>query len=129
MNRFEFKVFGNPVAQGRPRFFRRGNFVGVYDPKTSKSWKESIRWQAIENGAKIMEGPLCMTLHFFLSRPKTLPRKILHHVKKPDIDNLAKGIKDSLRGICYRDDSQITKLIASKEYGNQPGVIISIWEV
>jgi len=47
----DFFVYGNPVAQGRPRFARRGNFVATYDPKESKSWKETVKWQAIENKA------------------------------------------------------------------------------
>ena len=30
------RVDGEPVAQGRPRFARRGGFVQAYDPKKSK---------------------------------------------------------------------------------------------
>jgi Holliday junction resolvase RusA-like endonuclease len=61
-----FKVFGYPVAQGRPRFYRRGNFVGAYDPATSKDWKNTVKWQAIEimkaENLLPLEGPLSMTL-------------------------------------------------------------------
>lgn len=128
MNRIEFRVYGNPVAQGRPRFFRKGNFVGAYDPQKSKSWKETIKWQALENGARIMDGALSMSVYFFLQRPKSLPKKVIHHTKKPDLDNLLKAVKDGLKGICYRDDSQIIVCSMSKEYGEQPGAMITIWQ-
>jgi len=139
MKRIEFKVFGNPVAQGRPRFFRKGDFVGCYDPKTSKSWKETIKWQAIETLSSksgkydpvvhITQGAITMTLNFILPRPKSLPKKVIHHIKKPDLDNLAKAVKDALKGIAYRDDSQIVSLIVTKEYGEQTGVMVTIMEI
>lgn len=113
---FEFTVYGNPVAQGRPKFYRRGNHVGAYDPIKSKDWKSEVRWQAIERGAKIQDGPLIMRLYFYLPRPKSLPKKVQHHTKKPDLDNLVKGVKDGLKGICYHDDSQVIELQAYKQY-------------
>ncbi|EHM37850.1 RusA family crossover junction endodeoxyribonuclease [Anaeroglobus geminatus] len=36
-------VYGNPVAQGRPRFSRQGGFVKAYDPIKSKAYKALIR--------------------------------------------------------------------------------------
>ena len=38
---------------------------------------------------------------------------------KSDIDNLSKFVMDSLCGIAYMDDRQVTKLIATKEMDNQ----------
>jgi len=124
----EFKVYGDPVAQGRPRFFRKGNFVGTYDPEKSKSWKESVKWQAIEymRNRQMINGAIRMELNFFLQRPKSLPKKVIKHIKRPDIDNLAKAVKDALRSICYRDDSQIVYCIITKDYAEQTGVWVRI---
>lgn len=129
-----FVVFGDAVPQGRPRAFRRGQFIGFYDPKESKSWKETVKWQAIQFKIhhkidKLLETPLIMSLQFYLQRPRSLPKKVIYHTKKPDLDNLIKGIKDALKGIIYRDDSQIIHLIASKDYGSTPRVEISIKEI
>lgn len=129
MKKIELKIYGNPKAQARPRFFRRGNFVGTYEPKDSKGWKESIQLQAIAQKVEFLQGALSMSLHFFFMKPKSMPKKIYYHVKKPDLDNCVKACKDALKGICYRDDSQIVRLIAEKEYNAQPGVIIDIWEM
>lgn len=57
-----------------------------------------------------------MDLVFLLPRPKSLPKKIIHHTKKPDLDNLTKSIKDALEGIFFKNDSQITELKSLKMY-------------
>lgn len=125
----KFRVYGYPRAQGRPRFARVGKFVKTYDPKESKDWKDSVRTQAILNKVAMLQGPLRMALTFYLPRPKTLPKKVLHHSKRPDLDNCIKAVWDSLKGITYADDSQVVKLIATKEYHPEPGVLIIIDEI
>ena len=70
-----------------------------------------------------------MQLYFHLPRPKSLPKRVVHHVKKPDADNLAKAIKDAMRGVVYKDDSQIVELIVRKQYGDPPRVVIAVEEI
>lgn len=48
---------------------------------------------------------------------------------KPDTDNLAKIILDSLNGLAYKDDAQVTVLHINKEYGEQAKVIVEIKEI
>ena len=119
-------VKGIPLAQGRPRFFRRGKMVGCYDPARSKSWKETVKWQAIEQKAEILPNALSMRLSFRLPRPKSLPKKVKEHTRKPDLDNLVKAVKDALKGVCYKDDAQIVELVATKQYNENTGVMINI---
>jgi len=124
-----FIVYGSPVPQGRPRFFRRGNHVGTYDPDKSRTWKQDVKASVLDQLKKqvaILDGPLSVILDFYLPRPKSLPKKVQYHIKKPDADNLAKAIKDALRGIIYRDDSQIVILTVLKKYGDPPRVVIGI---
>jgi Holliday junction resolvase RusA-like endonuclease len=131
--KFRFEIYGNPVPQGRPRAFRRGGYIGMYDPKPSKDWKETIRWQALKQNPKIFLGALKMKLTFLLPRPKSLPKKVVHHIKKPDCDNLIKAAKDALKGICYKDDSQIIEIYAIKKYAvpglEKTGIVGEIEEV
>lgn len=46
--------------------------------------------------------------------------------KKPDCDNIAKIILDALNGILYPDDSQITMLLVSKRYSENPRVEVTL---
>ena len=135
MNPIVITVYGVPVAQGRPRFFRRGNHVGAFDPKKSRDYKDSIKMQAIEqlrfNGhiPPLCEGALTMQVLAYLPRPKTLSKKVVHHIKRPDADNIAKGCKDALKGVVYKDDSQIVELLVRKSYGDPPRVVIGLRKV
>lgn len=128
-------VYGTPVAQGRPRFARIGNGVRTYDPEKSRDWKQGVRLQALEQLRKdgpvptVYEGAVRMEVHAYLPRPKTLPKRIIHHTRKPDADNVAKGVKDALKGVIYRDDSQVIELLVRKSYGDPPRVVIGLQAV
>lgn len=120
-----FTVEGDPVPQGRPRFFRRGSSVGVYDPPKSKAWKKLVADTAIAHGCKPLDGPLEVTLMFYLKQPNSM-KDGQPHIKRPDVDNLAKGVLDALNGICWHDDAQICMLVIEKDYGVWPDVNIEI---
>ena len=125
-------VYGSPVPQGRPRFARAGNYVRTYDPEKSREWKHSVRFQVVNllgGHPDIHEGPLSLQLRFYLPRPKSLPKKVAHHVKRPDVDNLAKGCLDAIRKILYDDDAQIVELVVRKEYNSTPRVVIGLEEI
>jgi len=48
---------------------------------------------------------------------------------KPDTDNIAKSILDSLNGIAYKDDKQVVMLTVEKRYDEIPSVSVWISEV
>lgn len=48
---------------------------------------------------------------------------------KPDTDNIAKSILDSLNGIAYLDDKQVTDLRIRKQYSEVAGASVWISEV
>ena len=129
--RVEFIILGNAIAQGRPRFARRGKFVVTYDPEKSKEWKNEVIRQAVAQGAVMLSGALKAEVVFRLKRPKSIPKKVINHTKKPDLDNLAKAIFDALGGICYEGDQQIVNMVLTKEYvgtDEAPNVQINIKE-
>lgn len=125
-------IKGKPVPQGRPRFRivqpkGKAPFASCYDPAESRAWKEEIKRQAIASGHQMLEGALSMELTFHMLRPKSLPKKIVHHMKKPDVDNLAKAVKDGMEGVFYKNDSQVCSLRVRKVYClEHPGVQVRI---
>lgn len=130
MSEIRLEIFGEPVAQGRPRAFKKGNMIGMYDPKKSSTWKDSIKIQAINQKATMLSGAISMHASFYLTRPKSLSKKVKHHIKKPDVDNLLKSLKDALKSICYHDDSQIVRVIVEKEYSTyKPGVLVLLKQI
>ena len=128
------RIIGLPVAQARAktRLFRNARApLGVttshYEPENVRDWKRTVQGQVLPHRPPApVEGPLAVTLTFHLPRPVSLPKRVLAHTKKPDLDNLVKAIKDALRGVVYRDDAQIVQLIATKAYDPSPGVGIAV---
>ncbi|MED4401332.1 RusA family crossover junction endodeoxyribonuclease [Metabacillus fastidiosus] len=52
-----------------------------------------------------------------------------YHTKKPDTDNLVKGVFDALNKLVWQDDNQVAKVTAVKSYGEVPGMEIVINEL
>lgn len=64
---------------------------------------------------------VAVTCNFFFIRPKSIKKNVTHKTTKPDIDKCARSILDSLTGVCFRDDSQVVSLLATKDFCD-PGV-------
>ena len=135
MNDISFTVWGEPVAQARPKFARAGNHVIAYDPAKSRSYKQDVKMAALEvRPERPLECPLSLTVKVFRSIPKGFSKKKaaralageLRPATKPDLDNIVKGLKDALKGVVWCDDSQVVNLTAGKWYSDRPRVEITI---
>lgn len=133
-----FTVYGEPVAQGRPKFTTVSGFAKAYDPAKSKDYKHYVRFEALKVKPDVLlDGALQLRVVTYRSIPKSFSKKKtelalngnLRPVTKPDIDNIVKGIKDSLKGVIWKDDSQVVSLEGSKWYSDNPRVEIIIKEV
>jgi len=133
-----FTVYGEPVAQGRPRFSTQGGFARAYDPKKSKDFKQYVKLAASDHRPQsLLDGPLALEVKVFKSSLKSFSQKKkkaaevgeLRPLTKPDVDNFVKGIKDALKSIIWKDDSQVVDLHVSKWYSENPRVEVTVSEV
>ena len=127
-----------PVAQGRSRLSSRGGFARAYDPPKSRSWKAFVADYAETAMKKAgieapIDGPLLVKVRFAFPLPKSQYRKKAKpaswHMKRPDLDNLYKGLIDGMEGIVYHRDAEIVKVVMDKiivEQGKAPYVNVSI---
>jgi len=76
-----------------------------------------------------LEGPVCISLTFYLPRPKSAPRRVVHPATRPDLSKLVRSVEDALTGIVYRDDAQIMSLTAIKAFATDfVGVAGRVWQ-
>lgn len=131
--RLQFKVPGEPVGKGRPRFVRATG--RTYTPEKTERYENLVKLAFIKEypGVVPIDGPLAVTMVANFSIPKSWSKKkqalaiagALRPTKKPDTDNIAK-IKDALNGIAWRDDAQVVEEVISKYYAEVPSLTVII---
>ena len=132
---------GTPIAQARPRFFRRGRFVGTYNPQETEAgrWRLDLCRQ-LPPGWVPIKGPIRITVRFFMKRPKSHYRTGIKsneikgnapsiHSYKPDIDNLQKMVFDYCNGLMWVDDALICDVHCRKDYSENPRTEITVEEI
>lgn len=125
------ELFIDVIPMGKPRMTQRDKWLNPPRECVARYWamKDVIGLSANSQGAKLMTSATVAHFVFILPRPKSVSKKVEHHIVKPDLDNLVKAAKDSLNSVCWVDDALICELYASKEYGNKPGILIQYAEV
>ena len=109
------------MGKARPRVTRSGH---AFTPKTTTNYENYVKLEYTYKGGERLEGPIKALIHVFYEIPQSATKKrrtaILEGLelptKKPDVDNIAKIILDSLNGIAFHDDSQVTNLVVEKYY-------------
>ena len=139
MSTYTAIVLGDPVAQGRPRFSRQGGFVKAYDPAKSRDYKSYVRLIAAQNAPDSpVEGAIEFSLRIYRAIPKGMPKYKreaakegrLRPITKPDVSNVLKGVEDALKGVWYKDDSQIVGYgVLGKWYDERPRIEIMMREL
>ena len=122
----KFTVFGKPLAQKRPRFFRAGKGIRSYDP--DKQDKKDLASVSSNNAPQTpFSTSVMLEVIAYFKRPKSHYRtgKYSHilkdaapryHTAKPDWDNIGKSIGDALEGLYWTNDSKIVKGTVEKLY-------------
>lgn len=122
---------GRPVAKGRPRFTSSGH---VYTPQATAEWEEVLQAQMKKVCNTPLEGPLELEIYFCFRVPVSWPKwkreaaeeEEPWYMGKPDLDNLIKLVKDAGNGILWRDDAQVVKLEAHKNYSRREETAINL---
>ena len=129
MNEIKLVIYGEPIAQGRPRFTTVNGFARAYDPAKSRNFKQWVRLCAIQevkklDGFKPFEKACVVDVTFFRHIPSSWSKKkrmeadggIIRPITRPDCGNYEKGFYDALTGIIWVDDSIITDKHVRKRY-------------
>lgn len=122
-----FYIAGVPRGKARPRFTKQGR---AYTPNFTRDYEREIaniaydaavvqNWRKVEKSA-----PLCVEIvaHFPIAASWSKKQKQaaingeIRPTVKPDCDNIAKVVLDSLNGIVFDDDRQVVRCAVEKRY-------------
>ncbi len=133
MNDYVFRVKGDPQPKGSTRsFVVNGRPITTSANPRAKDWEKVIRFCLQEFPVGLIDGPVLVDLDFFLARPGSAPQKVTQPAKRPDLDKLIRAALDAMTGIVFKDDGQVTAILAVKKFATEtdpPGLFGHIqWE-
>lgn len=127
-----FTILGKPVPKQRPRF-SKGH---AYTPKKTVDYERYVQDCFRSSMGFKMAGMIEITIDVYMKIPKSAKKEReemligrIRPTKRPDIDNVYKGVTDALNGLAYDDDSQIVDGHIRKYYAEEDYVIVNIKEV
>lgn len=126
----KFFIIGTPQGKARPRFTKTGR---AYTPKSTVDYENAVKLMySSMYSTKFEQGvSLKMNITAYFGIPKSTSKKKraqmlkgnIRPTKKPDADNIAKVIADSLNGLAYYDDAQLVEVNVRKFYGENEGAL------
>lgn len=134
----EFMVIGEPKSKKRPQFTNTPKGVLSFTPKDTVMYENlvALSYRQMCGDVKL-QGQLEAEITAYFDVPKSVSKKKreemlagkIRHTKKPDTDNIAKVILDSLNKIAFDDDKQVCRLTVNKCYGVNAGVVVRLTEL
>lgn len=138
MKTVSFIVPGIPKGKQRPKVTVQGNYAHAYTPQETVNYENYVRLMfQMSKDKAFLEGAIVASITAYFPIPKSTSKRAaeamrqrkITHTKKIDCDNLAKIILDSLNGIAYKDDAQVSALMVTKYYGDEPRVEVMLSEI
>lgn len=134
MTDYIFRVVGDPVGKGRPRFNTKTG--RAYTPDKTAHYENLVKisFQNAYPKHDLITGAIDLTILAYFSIPRSWSKKRqnlaldgkIHKTSSPDADNITKAICDGLNKVAWKDDSQIIALKVYKEYSDTPRVDVII---
>lgn len=134
--KYEFEIKEKAIGKERPRY--NAKIKRMYTPTKTSTFEEKVKWafkSKYNIETKLSVKPFKAIITAIFAPPQSISNKkkeellYAEYTKKPDADNIAKVILDSLNGLAYKDDNQITRLSVIKHYGEENKIIVELEEV
>lgn len=131
--KYSFEIQEKAIGKERPRYNTKTHIT--YTPQKTKDFEQKVRDSFVSKYNILQEAsyePFKATITAIFKPPVSTSQKKLRQIvgsnytKKPDVDNIAKAILDSLNGLPYKDDNQVSELIVKKKYGLENKIIVEL---
>ena len=115
-------VEGTIRGKQRPQFKKKTG--KAFTPNQTINYENWIKQCYIEQSNKLLQGAIRARIEIYYSVPKSYSKRKIEAIKdgtdypmkKPDCDNVAKIVLDSLNKIAYDDDKQVVELTVLKRW-------------
>ena len=134
--KYSFEIKEKAIGKQRPRYSSKTH--RMYTPTKTSTFEEKVKWAfkskyniETELSTKPFKAKIIAVFEPAKSLNKKKKEELLYseYTKKPDADNIAKIILDSLNGLAYKDDNQVAELLVLKQYGDENKIIVELEEM
>ena len=99
-------------------------------------FRQEVGWSALRARAAAgfdtipfpRETPVSVSMTFYFTPPKKMPKGRTLPVVKPDLSKLLRSTEDALTGVLWADDCQVVRAHISKEYHETPHALVTVEE-
>lgn len=131
-----YTIPGKPKGKSRPRFGKGS----VYTDDKTKDYEQlsKVLYNKAAKGVEFPHGtPVRVIITACFPIPSSANKKARQEMEsgarlpmlRPDTDNIAKIILDSLNKTAYLDDAQVVETHVRKKYSTEPCVIVTVEEI
>ena len=132
----QLTIFEGPVPKSRPKAVKYKTTLRLFNPS---KWKEegfaasvrSVMGGLLGNGTYYADDFIELSIHFRFRRPNdhfvnskrdaaVVKEDVARFPTMSDLDNLAKFVMDALKGVLYKDDRTIVRLVVEKSWDEVP---------
>ena len=134
--KYRFEIKEKAIGKQRPRYSSK--MKRMYTPAKTSSFEEKVKWafkSKYNIETELSTKPFKAKIIAIFEPPKSISKKkkeeLLYseYTKKPDVDNIAKIILDSLNELAYKDDNQVSELLVFKQYGDENLIRVELEEI
>ena len=134
--KYQFEIKEKAIGKQRPRYSSKTH--RMYTPTKTSTFEEKLKWAfkskyniETELSTKPFKAKIIAVFEPAKSLSKKKKEELLYseYTKKPDADNIAKIILDSLNELAYKDDNQVAELLVLKQYGDKNKIIVELEEI
>ncbi|MBR2132024.1 MAG: RusA family crossover junction endodeoxyribonuclease [Oscillospiraceae bacterium] len=131
-----YTIPGKPKGKSRPRFGKGS----VYTDEKTKDYERLSKalYKKASKGITFPQGtPVRVDITACFPVPSKANKKLRQEMEsgarlpmlRPDTDNIAKIILDSLNKTAYLDDAQVVETHVQKKYSKEPCVTVTVEEI
>jgi Holliday junction resolvase RusA-like endonuclease len=127
-----FSVDGEPVPQPRAKITTRGGFGRAYveTKHPIHAYRKALQMAAVDAGLRPCTGTVEVEIDAVFCRPRSHMNKnglkpTAPITPRADVDNLAKGVLDSI-GPIIGNDTQVKRLVIEKRYGTEARTTVRV---
>ena len=132
-NEIKFIFYFIPKATPRARFTRFGGHFYVSDAKNNQNLMINFCKENLKD-FKMISTPCKFYADIYFPIPKGMTKeeklrselKLIHHISKPDWDNIGKTYSDMIQNTIILDDSLIVEGRVTKYYSTKPRIEITV---